>query len=187
MRLRDIKIPRGYEPKTQAKVGLFAAQLDDQLRLLKASVKELTVEQLEWQQRPGMNSIGMLLAHRALVEAWWLLVAPKCIPWEPDGQKLLKKACGFDDDGLPLPPKGKHPEYLRGYTVEQYLTGLAKVRRSAHRELRSWRDSDLEKSYELRKMLITRRWTLYHVLEHFAGHFGQILIMKHMLKDAGKM
>ena len=53
---REIKIPKGYDPKTQGRIGLFAAQLDDQLKLLKKDVKNLTVEQLEWQQRPGSST-----------------------------------------------------------------------------------------------------------------------------------
>ena len=27
------------------------------------------------------------------------------------------------------------------------------------------------------------RWILYHVLEHFAGHYGQILLLRHLYRD----
>ncbi len=108
MEKREIKIPRGYDPKTQGKVGLFAGQLDRQLNWLKENVKDLTVEQLEWQLRPGMNTIGMLLAHLALVEVWWINVAPTGMQWEPEGKKLIAKVCGFEDDGLPMPADGRH-------------------------------------------------------------------------------
>jgi hypothetical protein len=60
MSKREVKIPKGYDAKTQKKVGLFAAQLDDQLKRLKNNVRGLTVKQLEWQQKPGLNTIGML-------------------------------------------------------------------------------------------------------------------------------
>jgi hypothetical protein len=185
MAKREIKIPRGYNPKTQAKVGLFAAQLDRQLNWLKQEVKGLTVKQLEWQLRPGMNTIGMLLAHLALVEVWWINVAPTGMPWEPDGKKLIGKVCGFDDDGMPMPPKGKHAEILKGYSLEKYLAVMAKARRSIHKEMKTWRDRDLDKFYTLNKKQFSRTWTLYHVLEHFASHFGQILLLKHMMRDAG--
>jgi len=33
--------------------------------------------------------------------------------------------------------------------------------------------------------LASPRWILYHVLEHFAGHFGQVLLVKHQMRDAG--
>ena len=36
------------------------------------------------------------------------------------------------------------------------------------------------------RRLFNVRWYFYHVLEHFAGHFGQILMLKHMRRDASK-
>ena len=182
---REIKVPRGYDTKTQTKVGLFAAQLDDQLKRLKNNVKGLTVKQLEWQQQPGRNTVGMLLAHLALVEVWWINVAPEGIPWESDGKKIIEKICGFEDDGLPLAPDGRHAKCLRGYSLAKYMTALDKARRSIHREMKTWRDRDLPKMYKLSSREFSRMWTLYHVLEHFAAHFGQILMLKHMMRDAG--
>lgn len=187
MTKREMKVPRGYDVKTQTKVGLFAAQLDDQLKRLKNNVKGLTVEQLEWQRRRGMNTVGMLLAHLALVEVWWINIAPAGIPWKPEGRKMIQKVCGFEDDGLPLASDGRHAEYLKGYTIENYLAVLAKTRRSIHREMKTWRDRDLDKLYRQGNRQFSRMWTLYHVLEHFAGHFGQILMLKHMMRDAGVM
>jgi uncharacterized damage-inducible protein DinB len=185
MRKREIKIRRGYDRKTQMKVGLFAAQLDDQLKRLKNTVKTLSVKQLEWQQRPGMNTIGILLAHLAVVEVWWINLAPNGVSWGPDGRKMIHKILGFGDDGLPLPPDGLHVGHLRGFTIEKYMAVLAKARRSIHREMKTWRDRDLDKLYRLNKRQFSRMWTLYHVLEHFAAHFGQILLLKHMMRDAG--
>lgn len=180
-----LKPAPGYDPKTQAKIGYVAAQLDDQLKWLKKNVKGLTVKQLEWQQRPGMNTVGMLLAHIALVELWWIKVATAGIKWEPDGKNYIKKVCGFEDDGIPLAADGKHPKYLKGVTCESYLKVMAKVRRMIHRELKSWRDKDLGKLYALGKHQFSFEWTLYHVLEHFGGHYGQILLLKHLMRDAG--
>jgi len=116
---REIKIPSGYDVETQKKVGLFAAQLDDQLKRPKNNVKGLTVKQLEWQQRPGMNTIGMLLAHLALVEVWWIRIAPAGIPWGPESKKIIQKSCGFEDDGLPLPTGGRHSKYLKNYSLKK--------------------------------------------------------------------
>lgn len=180
-----MKIARGYNSKTQNKIGLFAAQLDNQLLRLKMEVKDLTVEQLEWQLKPGMNTIGMLLAHLSLVEVWWIKIAPAEIAWEPDGKLLVQKICGIEDDGLPLGPEGIHPSYLKGFTAEKYFAILAGGRRSIHTVMKKWRDKDLDKFYKAGKNQISRTWTLYHVLEHFCGHFGQILLLKHLMRDAG--
>lgn len=182
-----LKIPRGYDPKTQSRVGLFAAQLDNQLAHLKKHVKGLTVEQLEWQPRPGMNSVGMLLVHNAIVEVWWIKLAPAEIPWSDEVKDMFKKICGVEDDGMPLPPDGTHPAFLKGFTAEKYLSVIASGRRAIHKEMKKWRDRDLNVFYDYKagQARFTRTWTLYHVLEHFCSHFGQILLMKHMMRDAG--
>lgn len=185
MKTRELKIAKGYDPKTQNKVGLFAAQLDHQLRRLKNEVADLSIEQLEWQLKPGMNTVGMLLAHISLVEVWWLKVAPSEVPWEPDGKALIQKICGIEDDGLPLAPDGVHPAYLKGFTSERYLTILAKGRRTVHSSIRKWRDRDLDKFFTVGQRRVSHAWILYHALEHLAGHFGQILMLKHMMRDAG--
>ena len=186
MKKRAMKIARGYDPKTQGRIGLFAAQFDDQLARLKKEVVSLTVEQLEWQQKPGMNTVGMLLAHLSLVEVWWIKIAPNQIEWEPEGKAIIVKTLGIEDDGLPLPAEGVHPAYLKGFTAEKYLAILAKGRRVIYTEMKKWRDKDLDKLYTLAKTNhFSRTWTLYHVLEHFATHFGQILLVKHLMRDAG--
>ncbi len=183
---RDITLPKGYNPRTQAKVALFAAQLDDQLKRLKNNTKGLTVKQLEWQKRKGMNTIGMLLAHLALVEVWWINLAPNGISWDEEGKKMMQKITSLQDDGLPLKPNGVHPSYLKGMSHEKYMKAIAKARRSIHREMKTWHDRDLKKKFMLgKKWEFSRTWVLYHVLEHFAQHFGQILMIKHMMRDAG--
>lgn len=191
MAVRDLKIPRGYDQKKQKQVALFAAQLDDQLSLLSKSVESLSVKQLEWQQNRGMNTIGMLLAHLAIVDLWWAVIAPKGMQPEPEGDVINMKVIGIrmDDDGLPMPKNGKHPRTLAGKTAKQYLEMLAKARRAVHKELRTWNDSKLPSRFIRRRgkkqIQITHTWVLYHLLEHFAGHYGQILLIKHLMRDAG--
>ncbi len=191
MPTRDVKIPRGYDAKKQKIVGLFAGQLDDQLRLLTESVKDLTVAQLEWQYRPGMNTIGMLLAHLAVVDLWWAVIAPKGMKPEPEGDAINLKVIGIrmDDDGMPLAKHGVHPASLKGKTAAQYLEMLNKARKAVHKELRSWDDRKLATTFIRKRgkksVKITHTWALYHLLEHFAGHYGQILLVKHLMRDAG--
>ena len=62
-----LSVPRGYDPTSQAIVGLMAASLDDESRRLREIVSGLEVEHLEWQERPGRNTIGILMAHLAAV------------------------------------------------------------------------------------------------------------------------
>ena len=187
MKKRNLPFPKGYNRTTQKQVASFATQLDDQLRRLKIETEGLTTKQLQWQPHKGVNTVGMLIAHLAIVEVWWINVAANEIPGEPDGEKMFKEIVGIggDDDGLPLKKDGVHPKVLKGLSLKQYLKMLDKARASVHTELRTWKDKDLQKTFRLRKFDITKEWTVYHVLEHFAGHYGQILLLKHLMRDAG--
>lgn len=184
---RKLTVPTGYDPISNPRIASFAAQLDDQLGLLKKNTADLDVRHLEWQPHPGVNTIGMLLAHLAVVDVWWMRIAPNQIAPEPEGEQIGREilGIGMDDDGLPLPPDGRHPNSLAGKKLEDYLRMLTAARAATHAELTRWRDADLSTTYTLRDRIITREWTAYHVLEHFCGHYGQILLLKHLLRDAG--
>lgn len=187
MKERKLTLPDGFDPVTQRQVASFVAQLDDQLKLLREAVAGLEVRHLEWQPHPGVNTIGMLLAHLAVVETFWFNVGAAEMPLEPDGDNLILTTIGIrmDDDGLPLAAEGRHPATLAGKKLDDYLQMLDKARRAIHETLKRWTDAELQQTYQRRDILITREWTAYHVLEHFAGHFGQILLVKHLLRDAG--
>ena len=187
--MKDIRLaaPEGYDLSSQRIVALFAAQLDDQLLWLRKAVAELDIPHLEWQPHTGVNTVGMLLAHIAVVEVYWINVAPAGIPLEPDGDNLILKTIGIrmDDDGLPLRPDARHPTTLTGKSLGDYLEMLDRMRLATHATMRTWRDVDLEEGYKIRDDTLTLSWTLYHVLEHFVAHFGQILLLKHLMCDAG--
>ena len=183
---RKLETPAGYDARNNPRIASFAAQLDDQLALLKKNTAGLEVRHLEWQLHPGMNTIGMLLAHLAIVDVWWLQAAPRLIV-EAEAESLLRGVIGIgmDDDGLPAKADSLHPEPLQGKTLDDYFRMLDAARAASHAQLRQWRDADLEGDYTLRDRVISKEWTLYHALEHFSGHYGQILLLKHMLRNAG--
>src|SRR5262245_1349337 len=52
-------------------VALLIALLDDQSALLAKDIADITPDELQWQAKPGMNTIGMLLAHMPIVEVYW--------------------------------------------------------------------------------------------------------------------
>lgn len=183
---RKLSIPSGYDAVANPRMASFAAQLEDQLTRLKKDVEGLDVRQLEWQPQKGVNTIGMLLAHLAVVDLWWFHLAPRQIP-EADGDRIFKEVTGIggDDDGLPLAADGTHPAILAGKPFTDYWRMIERARAVAHADLRQWHDAELNDTYPVRDRVISREWTLYHVLEHFCGHYGQILLLKHMMRAAG--
>ena len=179
-------IPEGYDPIANPRVSSFAAQLDNRLAALKKNTAGLDVSHLEWQPHPGVNTIGMLLAHLAIVDVWWIRLAPhETSEAECDGIMREIIGIGMDDDGLPLAANGRHPASLAGRTIDDYSRMMDAARAVTHQELRRWFDDDLEQTYKQGTGVITREWTVYHVLEHFCGHYGQILLLKHLMRDQG--
>ncbi len=177
--------PAGYDSAANPRVASFAAQLDDQLRLLKKRTAGLEVEQLEWQIRPGTNTIGMLLAHLAIVDLWWMHFAPRN-PAPESTESGMRRiiGIGMDDDGLPVPAEGLHAKTLAGWTLQDYFRILDAARAQTHRELSRWTDAGLADAFVLQGEEITYEWTAYHVLEHFAAHAGQIQLLQHLMRYA---
>jgi len=177
-----LRVPRGYRSREAAS---FIAQLDDLTRRLVDDTRGLTTRQLEWQPGPGRNSIGMLLAHLAIVEVWWL-GGPALGRSDVDFQRVI--GIGGDDDGMPAPPGGRHPRALRGKSLAAYLRMLRRARGFVRRVARGMTPGDVERPRkrfwvsQKRDHHFNNRWVLYHVLEHFGGHYGQILLLRELMK-----
>lgn len=163
----------------------WLAHLDDQTKLLANDLEGITPAELQWQLRPGMNTIGMLLAHLAIVEAVWVSVALQREPYEG-----LPKLLGvrLEDDGMPLKPGGAPPRGLAGRDFKYYSNLIRRARAHTKRALRGFRDADLPRSFVRtrrngKRQRVTVGWILYHVAEHFSGHYGQILLLRHLYRD----
>ena len=183
---RVIPIPEGFDTGSQFVVGQFVSQFDDQTRLIKKRTQDLDVSQLEWQPQPGINTIGMLLAHIAVAECWWISVVPRGISPEAEVEQRFVDTLGLkmEDDGLPLGPEDVHPQSLRGKSAAAYHALLDRARSASRQTLRDWQDDDLATEHPSLRAPVTRHWILYHVLEHTVAHFGQILLLQHMLQRA---
>jgi len=184
---RTLKLPADFDPKSQFAVAQMLAALDDQLEILEGAACTLSVSQLEWQPSPGTNTIGMLLAHMAVAECYWLSVVPREIPLEPDGEQLVEKIVGIRmaDDGFPLAAEGQHPESLKGKKAADYFTLLRAARKASHDVLRGWRDDALDRLHPLRNRRASRHWILYHTLEHTISHIGQVFALRQTMRREG--
>jgi hypothetical protein len=181
-----IAIPAGYASQ---EVASFVAQLDDQLRRQKEQTRTLTPADLEWQPAPGMNTIGMLMAHQAIVEVGWTGIGIEDLQRnEIRFREIL--GIGDEDDGMPLAPNGAPPVALAGRDLAFFDDLLDRARKHLKRVAAPVRDSDLtimrsrtRPNGEPREVEV--RWIIYHMLEHFAGHFGQILLLQHARQALG--
>lgn len=164
-------------PAHRRQVFCSLRQLDDQLKLLKARLCDIEVDELQWQLSRGSNTVGMLLAHLAVTEAYWLNVAPSKTTASVDEDSIVGSIVGIrtNDDGIPLPPDGEHPTILGSKQWKDYLGMMEKARTRTHEITASWTDDTLATTFDLEGQMVSNRWVLYHLLEHFCSHFGQIL------------
>ena len=163
--------------------ALSVAQLDDLGRRLFEDTRTLTPAALEWQPAPGQNTMGMLLAHIAYWEVFWvrMVLEDRPMPFE------VRDVLGLDraEIGTPLPGDGRPPAGLAGRDIAYFHDLLARARAHTHAIARGLDDTDLAREIERRRPdgslnTIGVRWALYHMLEHLAGHYGQINLMKHL-------
>lgn len=176
---RNLRLLVPADGVPSVEIGLFLGQFDDQTRRLLEDTADLTPEELEWQREPGLNTIGMLLAHIAIVEVFWFQIAAG----EPlDTTPVL--GVGRDGDGIPIAPTAAPPASLAGRPLAYFTGLLAKARAHSYAWGRRWSDADLVRTVDRTRpdgsqWTFNVRWILYHVLEHYAGHYGQILLLRH--------
>ena len=178
----SLAAPQGYDPNSQAVVGMMAAIFDDQSRRLQGTLAGLEVEHFEWQERPGRNTIGMLVAHLAVGEfgAFQVVVQPGLTPAEY--KRVNYGHLGVDIDGI-APLKGTHAASLKGRDLTGYLDLLERARTATHEVLTTWHDPALDTIISVPGMTYSRRWLLYRILDHFAGHVGQIDSLLQRMRD----
>ena len=175
--VRTLEPAKGMKSR---QVALFLAQLDDQLEALTEDTRGATPDELEWQPAPGMNTIGMLLAHIAKVEAGWIGAAARGL----DFFTIDAVPVSWADTGIPLPADGAPPAALAGRDLAFYDDLLARARAFTRECFATLTDADLATRRKRTRRDGTQvdynvGWAFYPALEHFAGHYGQVNLLRH--------
>lgn len=177
-----LPLPRGY---AHPEAASFVAQLDDLSRRLWKDLAGVSAAELAWQPKRGTNTMGMLLAHMAIVEVFWM---QRVTTGVDDAESRRVLGLGMDDDGMPLPPGGLPPRTLRGWSLDRFRALEARARAFTKRRARTLTASDLDRVFRAdrpggQRRSFGVRWSLYHVVEHTAGHYGQVLLLRHLHRD----
>src|SRR6266850_2170871 len=148
--------------------GSFLAQLDDQLRRLREETRGLTPEDLIWQPAPGMNTIGMLLTHLAIVEVYWTKVV---VENDKSGSVQAVLGIGEDDDGMPIADGAPAFPLLNGKDLAFYDDLLDRARSYFKQVTKDRPDEDMDREFTRERpdgsqRVLNVRWYYYHVLEH---------------------
>jgi len=137
------------------------------------TVKELTVEELDFLFDEEANSIGMLLAHLAAVEKAYQVVTF-------ENRDLNEKELRILLPALDLGSLGR--EMIKGNSIDHYLEQMAEVRNATIEMFKTLPDEWL---YEQTPFWHDRhannffKW--FHVFEDELSHRGQIRLIRKML------
>lgn len=172
----SIDIADGYH---SSEASSFVAQLDNLSERMLRDL-DLSTDELAWQLAPGMNTIGMLLTHIAIVEVFWVRSG---LEQKQDAEQHVEEVLGITmyGDGIPLDEQAAPPEFLRkDFTYIRSL--LEKAREYTKKIALQIPQRAIEEDIEVEafggRYIVNGRWVFYHILEHQAGHYGQCLTLK---------
>jgi uncharacterized damage-inducible protein DinB len=128
---------------------------------MKATFQDLSQTALDWVPGPGMNSLGVLVAHTAGAERYWIGDVAFQDPSDRD------RAAEFRAQGMDAAQLGRRLDnnlvYVRGGMDKFSLDDLKKLRVS-HRDDQKF----------------TAGWALSHALEHTALHLGHAQVTRQL-------
>jgi uncharacterized damage-inducible protein DinB len=160
---------------------LFLYMLDDIRKITLAGVRGLTKEQLFRPAVEGEYPIGAYLMHLGEADLGWLEV----ISGEEQPAELKKRTyygAWFDPyPGKENPPKTP-PE------THDYVNTITEIRERLRKYIKTLSDDNLEEVIVRGKDKMTKKWIIYHLIEHEAHTRGQmfLLLRKGGLKKQGE-
>ena len=151
----------GMSPAVSGLIGMLRYARSTTLH----AVHGLTTAQLDHRQDDESNSIGMLLAHIAAVEAWYQAASF-------DGRDFTAGEARRWNIAADLGPAAV--EAIRGRALDSYLDDLASVRSRTERELEARGEEWLLEPQAVRGTEMNPYWMWFHVCEDEINHRGQI-------------
>ncbi|WP_190809160.1 DinB family protein [Flagellimonas sp. S3867] len=160
----------GYAPE----IGTLLSTMTMMRHWVIGTVKDLTVEQLDYQIDDQSNSIGAMLLHLAATERYYQLNTFNEMEWGSWSDEIKEE---WD---VPMSMGKDGREKIKGHPVDFYLSKLEEVREITHNELAKRDDSWLEKTEPFFQNKPTNNYCKwFHVCEHESNHRGQ---MKFIIK-----
>jgi len=155
----------GYSPQ----IGTLLSTMTMMRAWLIGSVKELSIEELDFQIDDQSNSIGAMLWHLAATEKYYQLNTfddMKWGSWDDDIKKEWDVASHLGDKARNL---------IKGYDADFYISKLNEVRAVTEGEFAKRDDTWIMKSEPFFDDQPTNNYCKwFHVCEHESNHRGQI-------------
>jgi uncharacterized damage-inducible protein DinB len=130
---------------------------------MRACVESLTDEQVWWRPNEASNSIGNLLLHLNGNVRQWLATSFK-----------------RTDDERNRPAEFSERQRI---SSSHLLAKLSATMEEASDVLASVTEADLRALYEIQGYAVSGLHAIYHVVEHFGMHYGQIVYVTKLLRS----
>lgn len=162
----------GYSPQ----VGTLLSTMTMMRTWLIGTIKELSVEQLDFQLDEQSNSIGAMLWHLAATEKYYQLNTFEEMKWGSWSDEIKKEW----DVASQLGDKAR--ELIKGNDASFYIDKLNEVRAVTEKEFAKRDDTWIMKSEPFFDNQPTNNYCKwFHVCEHESNHRGQIkMILKRL-------
>jgi uncharacterized damage-inducible protein DinB len=161
-------------------IDLLIYELEDIRRVLIKGVEHLTKEQLFTTPVPGEFPIGSYLMHFAEVDLSWLeILSGGTVEISDEIKRRSYYNSWFDAWGEDI---GEPP--TEALDIRTYLEVMAETRKMVIDYLNTMTDDDLETEVSRKwtggEKKFTKKWIIYHLIEHEAHHRGQMFMLIRM-------
>jgi uncharacterized damage-inducible protein DinB len=139
-----------------------------------SAVEGLTVNELDYLNDPGSNSIGSLLLHIAAAEVGY------------QAATFYNRQMNDDEKtewGISLALGDKARQEIKGHGLDYYLTRLEKVRSQTLAELAGREDQWLDEQTCFGNNRVNNYFKWVHVFTHEVNHRGQIRLLRRYAKQ----
>ena len=161
-------------------IDLLVYELEDVRRILLKGVEHLTKEQLFEPPVPGEFPIGAYLMHMAEVDLGWLAtLSQDSVEISDDIKKRSYYNSWYDAWGEDV---GEAPK--EAIEPQVYFDTIAETRKMVIDYIKGMSDEDLEETITRKhgdhEHSFTKKWIIYHLIEHEAHHRGQMFMLIRM-------
>jgi uncharacterized damage-inducible protein DinB len=152
-------------PSKEAEIGHWLGAFQDARARTLEQLEGLSQPVIDWLPPEEESSIGTVLYHIALIEADWLYEEVLEQPLPPEVEALFPFHHRDSQGRL---------TQVRGFSLEDYLNLLAKVRILLLGVYGRMDLSDFRRARSLEPYDVTPEWVLHHLMQHEAEHRSQI-------------
>lgn len=172
-RVLVVEIVEGCEPE----VGRMLWSLEDTRRWMLEELKDLPEDCVDKRGPVGVNTLGTVLYHVALIETSWLYDEALGVEVPEELARLFPLE--HRDEGGVL-------SEMKGFELSSYVERLRIVREKLVEAYRGMSVEEFRQTKSYPQYDVSPEWVLHHLIQHEGEHLGQIQVIVESLREADR-